>query len=97
MSKKKQTPKSVPVTKVEKPKAIKWTKSQKALYRDVTTEAQAKANEGAGLILSVYNKILSIHLDEFAVELGIDDDGHDYDVDPNNFRFVRRPPQPKAE
>jgi len=96
MTKKKQTPKTIPASKVDTPKAYGWTKSQKALYKEITGKAQASAGEVANVVLKIYNDVLGTAIDTFAEELGISDDGFDYDADAQKFRFVRRA-EPKAE
>jgi hypothetical protein len=90
-------PKTIPKTKVDKPKTFNWTKSQKALYRELTIEAQKDAQQAAGIVLQAHNKNLARAIDDFAEELGIIDDGHDYDTDVQKFRFVRRDPNAAPE
>ena len=91
MSQKKKNVKAkVPVSKVDKPKAYGWTKSQKKLYNELMAEAQEKAQSAAGIVLGAYNKVLGNAIDIFAEELGLTEDGFDYDTDAQKFRFVRR-------
>lgn len=95
MTKKKQTPKTIPMTKPDKPKAYGWTKTQKKLYKELIAEAQEKSQAAAVLVLGAYNKVLGNTIDVFAEELGIADDGNDYEVDAQKFRFIVRPEEPK--
>jgi hypothetical protein len=91
--KKKQTPGKgkVPQTKVKTPKSFPFSKSQKKLYQKESADVQGKVQQVANIMLGLGNEILGRHIDDFAEELGIADDGFDYDVDPQKFRFVRRP------
>ena len=95
MSQKKNVKGKVLPSKVDKPKAYGWTKTQKKLYQEIMAEAQEKAQSAAGIVLGAYNKVLGNAIDIFAEELGIADDGNDYDTDAQKFRFVRRPEEKK--
>lgn len=87
MSKKKP---GVPSTKVEPPKTIKLTKTQRELF---ITKRNAH-NEGLKVTIDEYNKlsseILGKLVDDFIVELNIDVIGENWSFDANTMQFEKQ-------
>ena len=89
MSQKKNTTSKVPATKVEGPRTVKLTKSQKDLF----TTKRATFNEMLESVGQEFNKltgeILGKMIDTFIEELEIDTVKEDWRFDANALQFVK--------
>ena len=94
MSKKKNTKGNVPSTKVEAPKVIKLTKTQRELF---VTKRNA-GNESLNVIVGEVNKHITENLskivDTFIEELKIDVN-EDWLFDANTLQFTKQDKRPK--